>query len=661
MPKGPRGPKGQIPWAPQAPAGHEGRSLPKQLTPLIEEWDANAIAQFVPGLLLEVLLDEGEHLYLNGKLVDASEKLKWVSQLATASTNPATVALSAVVPLPNAEANAQEQRTRSARLANKLLSQLRLGFDYYGYPRNFVPLVDITYYEDSLKLLFKVGKSLETECANFWQRSDDIGIYKTSLNTAISSLQTTIQTEEQRRVQLVGTATDILSEIRTLSDTAGKLEVQLQEADRDFHQALSRQSNGCGLSDLLTVVQAIVTIVAAVYTGGTAMWVGIAGAAASSASVAEDLQKQDPNAPVTDEAINKYRIKHLEMVGEGVGKLKDAYTKYQELLKDRDNHNVKIAVNEDDFEKQLQPYLDMREALKYRDLMRSYVDLCKTRNNKLVEFTGNALEQADITLRNSQRDVTLNSFKDRLAIPTTQSLDVEVVKNDLQIALNDCKKAIIRTLYAAHRALEYWALDVQELSIVDQTIAQLEGTFGQWKTNCVSFVESRNGSPQVFSNVTVELKKDEMPNMFSRFIKDGVLDFTLSVDQGGFHRFDAAVLVSGVHVEVPNAETTDRTYKFNLTHNGRGWFRTQDRKLIDFTHRPRPTTEVYQLKTDGSIDAAGPNQGNLLGAQEGKYAYLSPFAHWTLKMPKDQNPGLKLDDVTTVKLTFKGYSLPFRT
>jgi|GEM_PF-6404602 len=641
--------------------GIAGMSLPQELAPLVEHWDLNEIARFAPIRHLEVLLHDCERSYLNSDFKDAGQKLTWVHQLASNTAKPSTVALTSIVPLPTDEIHSAERREVVALTANKLLSQLRLGFDFFGYPRNFVPLVDLKYYEQTLDALFGVAETVEKRFEDFWRGRKDVDAYKGLLNAAALTIEATIRSQEQKGVQLGESANQLLSDIKTLSEKASGLEVLLQEADRDFKDALSRKSPGCQLSDMLAFVRAVVIMVAAIYTGGAAIAVGIAGFVESGVSITEDIQKRNKNAPVTDEAIAKYRIDHLEMVGEGVGKLEEAYAKFRELLKNKEEHSVKIAVDEQNFEAQLKPYLDLPEAQKYRDLMRSFVDICKTRNDKIVEFTANTLEQADIKVRNQQRLLDATVFKDRLSTATAQSLDYEAIKSDLRVALDDCKHSLIRILYASHRALEYWSLDFQSLSFKDETIAQLRATFGQWKTRVLDAVQERNRDPQKFTNVVIELDRATMPNVFDRFVSVGVLDFNLSIDQGDFQKLDAAVTVSRVHVEIPGAETNDRTYKFTLTHNGRGTFRTTKGKIVDFIHRPRATTEVYQLAKDGSVNPQGPSQIGLLGAEDGKYAYLSPFAHWTLEMPENQNHGRSLKTVTKVKLTFDGYSMPRST
>lgn len=72
--------------------------------------------------------------------------------------------------------------------------------------------------------------------------------------------------------------------------------------------------------------------------------------------------------------------------------IQDGYAEVKDSLATK---NAKIVISLDSFEQQLQQYMQLSQAAKYRDLMRDFVGACQSRNNKQIDYTRCLLAAAE--------------------------------------------------------------------------------------------------------------------------------------------------------------------------------------------------------------------------------------------------------------------------
>jgi hypothetical protein len=214
----------------------------------------------------------------------------------------------------------------------------------------------------------------------------------------------------------------------------------------------------------------------------------------------------------------------------------------------------------------------------------------------------------------------------------------------------------LRALYFENRAFEYWSLQDSPLEVLDDSAPALAGLQADLESRQLTAMQARNRPPQRFLDAKVVLTAQQYPEKFKAFtaaVTGGKIDFVIRTDHDAF-RGMAAIAVDTVKITVTGARTDDNKLYCYLVHNGRAQFVSPDKQLHDYTHLARPTLYVYDLSTgQPAVEAS-----NDIGGQDSVYAYLSPFAAWTLVLPP-QNKNLRLDHVSQITLDFSGQFLPF--
>jgi hypothetical protein len=224
-------------------------------------------------------------------------------------------------------------------------------------------------------------------------------------------------------------------------------------------------------------------------------------------------------------------------------------------------------------------------------------------------------------------------------------------------AVEQSKLHLIRALYFEHKAYQYWALRTQAFDVADRSVAHLRATHEQLRNSVLFEKENRNRNPQRFTtNPPVVLTAVTHPHVFEGLLKGQLAVFNIPISgsrEGDTRAFRgrAEVTVNKIIIRMPGARTSDGDLFVRLRHNGRADFRTRSGQFLSFTHAPRVT--FVQFPPEGG-EASAPGD---LGGQDGEYAYLSPFATWTLEVPASENRGLDLSGLKQIELNFEGFAV----
>ncbi len=311
---------------------------------------------------------------------------------------------------------------------------------------------------------------------------------------------------------------------------------------------------------------------------------------------------------------------------------------------------AKIIVKQEDFDRVLEPYLNkIPEAQKYKEQMQTFVDTALTRNQKIYEYNALLVKKDDLLAEIDRRNQDITSLtRSQMKTNNPMLAKYKVLMSNMYA---QCKRDIVKTLYLEQRAWEYWALEKRRWTFVDEDIAALESLHAKLIASELHKREERTRDSQSVELV-LTISKNEYRQAFDEFQKKGKLVFSFSPNDPRFMDLKE-LFVSRVEVEIPKIGTSANQLMIELTHNGKATVKDMRGEIVEFSHLPRPTTIIYQLNSNGARTGSGPN----LGGKIGEYAFLSPFAVWTLFVNPAFHADLNLDLVTEVRLKFDAHFL----
>ena len=254
---------------------------------------------------------------------------------------------------------------------------------------------------------------------------------------------------------------------------------ELRSAEDKFKKAVSRQASGCRFEDILQFVSMVGTVVA---TAGTATVFTI--------SAINEIKKMNSTSFPKDwfkDKDLKPLAKEVELAGNNIKEFTD---KYQSKKKNIDilfsNHEnddpsafmsenlsndyLKFIIKKEDFNREIQPFLNLIEARKYKQLIDIFLSTAETRNNKIIEYD----EKINRIL-----DIKSSIESDRIEIAnisnmTEYNFELPLVVSFLQRSLKRIKWDIMHSLTSLTKTLEYLNLEPIYISMDDRTIASLE-------------------------------------------------------------------------------------------------------------------------------------------------------------------------------------------
>ena len=141
------------------------------------------------------------------------------------------------------------------------------------------------------------------------------------------------------------------------------------------------------------------------------------------------------------------------------GKVKDALTPQQvpgSAIPALPSDEAKIVASANDIEEQLNPFMGMPEAQKYRALIRSFVDAAQARNNKILEYNNVILGWQK--LNGDIQQTQLDADAAQNAIADSQNPFVSEAENFMAKGWIDSKINLVRTLSQINRAYRYYHL-----------------------------------------------------------------------------------------------------------------------------------------------------------------------------------------------------------
>jgi hypothetical protein len=571
------------------------------------------------GSQLLMLLHRAELDYLSGGYQKCAIALSWLHRLLQTAVPPPP-------PLSAAEWIAMQSKVQA------YITQLRMGLDFYGLPRNFVPLVSLDSYKSVVSILLDVADSVEGGFVDYWKAQHDVKAQLVALEKLLGTSKDALSRMEIEKGHLLDLSQATEATIASLTVSMSKQELVLREADEKFKKAVEdKLGGGCSFFQVLACIGTVIAAAAGAYPAA-------AGIISQVGSLAEKGLAL------------KNVIETIKAVQKDVGELRKAFAQIAPLLAAKPDA-AKIMVNREEFKEILKPYMDLPEAQAYKHDIELFLDLVDARNHKVLEYT--AVQVCFVQLAAAIAQLEQEASRVETALAATQNPGLVEAVNFMVRLLTQAKSLVIRALYQEYRAYEYWALRELPFVVDDQDVARLRFTHGNLVAAELAAFDQRNRANQLFKGVRLTLTSADYPREFAEFKKTGRLVFTIPVSSPAFRPEWRVITLKEVKISVPGATTADKILSVSLIHSGRATFIDERGQSHEFTHRPRATNITYRLDDNTLIT---PIENNL-GGDKGKYTDLSPFSIWTLLVAPEYNQSLRLDKVKKVEFEFAGFFL----
>lgn len=649
---GPNGPVGATGVArtepiPAGVSGADGTISVRSILPT--DFSSCLSVSFARSLLQQVQLD-----YLNLDYDSTIARLDWL-------LFSIGQALQAEPPL---DSDARQSYENLYRSAFSLRESLRLGLDAFGLPQNYVPLLTVDFYLGQIDKMIGYGNDIQTAYNAVYQNlkattasADNYRAVATALVNAIGLAQGQISNVQSN-------ITSLQNVIASMREDMDRLLFELIEADREFKSALNRQSGGC---NILQLVQFVAAVVAVVYTAGAAAG-AVAGAAGALAKA-----PTDPKGVPTQDTIQafQYYVRTLQPAGKSLEEFQTAFNKLKSSLDTKAPNgdptlppdDTKLLVEKADFDKQIQPFLNLPEAQKYKSLMDTYVTTAQTRNNKIVELNSLYLQmaklQSDIADDNAQIGSTSHlisgTFDPRIP-------DLNVFFNG---ALRSVKLQIASLIYFTRKAYQFYTAKSASLNVVygglstptgvnasqtlvirDDTVQALESALALLRSDMDSAMQASARAPASFAQKKISLNPYLTASNLKSLRESGTFSFQIPFDAAEFNHY-SRTLVKRIDFEFDGLSR--KSISIDILQNGNSPIRDDSGKRVDFSHLP------VRSRVEIGGDGVAVDDGTIVDAKS-PYSGVSPFGLWTINVTVP-NPSL-LKNITQVHVVLSGVYFP---
>jgi hypothetical protein len=346
----------------------------------------------------------------------------------------------------------------------------------------------------------------------------------------------------------------------------------------------------------------------------------------------------------------KNAVKSVKAIGSDLNDIKGAFDTFRQEIA---RNETKLALDETGFEKTISPFLFLNSAQSLQQLLQTYFETVRARNQQLLNLSSLVVKQE--TLRTTIAQKTLEQQRIRDQYAASGDPTVAACSNFMATLLSEVKKSLYYFLYQENAALNYWTLQNKALPVTGDTdVVQLRSTHENIQDRIVTELQLRNGDTLAFQ-APLLFRASNYPVEFDLFRTTGKFTFHIPLTDKGFQKLfsnycevtviNVTLLVEGVRGQGDIQAT--------IEHCGVSDFLTTQGSRMTYYHDPRFTTYNYPISDPQHPYT--PSTSNL-GAQNGNFAYLSPFATWVVSI--DKNAGPDLSRVNALQLVFNGFHLP---
>jgi hypothetical protein len=577
----------------------------------------------------QMLLHEAELNYLNRRTTTTVEKLLWIKNLIKTGNHFAKEAI-------DLEEMEGSTYTYTDDYSNEhlldrstiLLIQISQGLDFYGHIQDYVPLTSIDIYNSMIDDMLKLASNVQVAYDSYFKNQQNQVVARKAIENVLDNLETQFETNRVKKNLLAAQIEQTRDQIDNLLSQQIQLEMRLFEAERAFRDAVSAEAS-CKFEEVLRAGASI---------AGIASGFGDIGSGIALLTEVSDIAKKE-KFKERFKARAKYIAKHSKVVKGGINEFSEGYSDIKSII-EQERDGAKLIAEQGDFEAAIKKFEHLPEARRYRDLMNQFLSITSLRNRKILEVDTKTTQIIQIELLDEENSLEISSTKVRLLEQSNPVLSEYVVFFDR--ALSKAKASLLRAIVMEHRALSYWSLKKNLLpaNISDRNISQIMAFHLSFKDTYLKLIEERNETPQTVKLPKVVLSKNFVPDIFIAFYNTGQLTFTIDSDLNQFKYF-SRVLVKSVKISLSLETESDLKIISILRHHGQSTVVDRSGTTLNFSHRIRDRYgEVDNVTNVVDID---------LGGKSGTYAFLSPFATWTLFLDIMEPDGSVMNESTILE------------
>jgi hypothetical protein len=592
---------------------------------------------------------EAKLTYLNAKSTQdyafAATVFLWLCDICPATVN-AKDAKNILTP--------QDRDTRAAirEAAQVELLRLRRGLDYFGRPYNWVPILRLTHTQHRVTELIELGHIVEQQYATFLDTNATVEARLAALDQAIRALTNDLTNTDAIEGVLVQQISDCES---AMSGLQHDIETQVSTMKRDeqtLDDLITRQlADNCSLENIIKIISAVVAIGAGAVNGvseitGAAEIGEIVAQAKAAAAAAGQLKSVVDELKATTSKLNDL-ASQLDAVDKAIAAGKP--------------DSVKILAVREDFEETVKPLMEKfpAQAKELRNAVRGFLDLCQTRNEKVLAYNALFVQKAALGTHRGQvraQIATVNVERSRSAESIVPAPYVSFFKS----ALTWSKQNLVDLLYEETRAF-YYHSGVSKAALLenisDLDIGAIADTHGRLLTAYDGFLNSVGRPYGPFTGVKVVLTRADQPAAFAGLAGAGRMTFTLPHDHPQFAEM-TLVKLDAVEVRLPTAKAGPQD-ELNVAIRlmGEGQVRPVDSlaesDVLRFNAPPRNVSYRYSYDPERADPVIEPGM-----VADEDYAPLSPFTTWTLDfgLGDGLNRFVTFGDLDMVELRLTGHA-----
>lgn len=535
--------------------------------------------------------------------------------------------------------------------AYSMSRKICLGFDYYGYSIEHVPLLSYEVYSTMINdSILPQSLLIEESFNEYWDASESAEKRRHSLSVA--HRETTIRKDKIALVYddtklSVKRKLDELSVLEARVETAYNI---LLTAEKKLDVAISDKHNGCDLVSALVSVGLIVL-------GTYSVVNSIVAIASASSKLLNDFQKHDKSIKtlwdarkvLTDDL--KTLAKEAKTVGDSVKEIRQAVGK----LSAEKKKLPQFSMERQAFDRLAKEFVKIPEAKDYKEAGYDYLKCVETRNQAIVDYNAGLVQLIELRTQLDSADRVIEGIQSALNANTDPS---EFYLMNLMSRLYlDTLAFSAQMVHAERKALSYHFAIPSDAPVSAQNVAVIAGAHQRNNAYWLN-AKSRWASKRLLKEGTLRLDLSKLVTEVSweTFKATGLLGFTIRSDHDLYGlKFDylPGLRLTGVRLVLKGAKTARGQDHIPsvLTHHGTETIYLADGTARVFSHR--------MVRFSGFSPVDG-NSSEMLDpdfSENGLYAGVSPFAAWMLRLSSDSRLGLDLSELESAHLEVYGWIL----
>ncbi len=578
--------------------------------------------------MLQLTMRYAEIAYLENNRQQAKDYYLWIANVTAGATGTTGLAAEFV--------NINKQ-------CKAFLYQLAQGLDFYANPINYVPMVSLDYYQQSLDGMIQTGSNMESVYNDYTAYLANQTHNFTGMNSMIDEGQKVITTYQSIQDNLGKQILALVPVIDQLTSALAAQYTVVMNADAAFKKAVEDQK-GCSLAGLLGLLKTLLNVGVDTYT------------AMSDPSVKSISTMFKDFIDIGISIDNGKLVEDPKAIKGDPDSVSNAWKSVNPSGDGNVNDSKKLVMIEDDFDKCLKPYMDLDAAKNYKKQVHDYIGIAQSRNAKLLEYTNDAIQYLQLTGKIAQKQLEIDRIKAQIASENVPGLIT--YRNFIFNLYQDFKSFVLKYLYQENRAFIYWSQTDSAFTIADNSFVGLGQFHSTLKGKIINQINTYSNPDQPLTDIKIMLTPDGRSQQFTDFKTKRSLTFHINTADPAFLGW-ANVLLTNFRIYINGATMSDGTALYvQLIHQGRVQIIDPSDKEHQYTHGQ--VLSVYQYRmNNGKPETAGGGAmgGDGTGGNKKRIA-LSPYATFTINVPEKYNPGVSIDKAESIEIHFAGYAVP---